>query len=121
MTGSTISDHFVLETYTSSHRGKETKKHGPGIFAASSKKPNTADGYVTVAAQADGIHIIDVSVESNRKEFANIGSGIYFAPGDISYVGSFDIVCLPTDNIAVVFESSIINICYFIHLSGVNI
>ena len=121
MTGSTISDHFVLETYTSSHRGKETKKHGPGIFAASSKKPNTADGYVTVAAQADGIHIIDVSVESNHKEFANIGSGIYFAPGDISYVGSFDIVCLPTDNIAVVFESSVINICYFIHLSGVNI
>ncbi|KJA29589.1 hypothetical protein HYPSUDRAFT_195963 [Hypholoma sublateritium FD-334 SS-4] len=61
MTGSTINDHFVLETYTSSSLSKGSKKHGPGVFAASYKKSNTTDGYVTVAAQADGIHIIDVS------------------------------------------------------------
>lgn len=61
MAGSTIGDHFVLETYTSSIRGKGSKKHGHGVFATSYKKSNSADGYVTVAAQADGLHIIDVS------------------------------------------------------------
>lgn len=74
MTSSTISDHFVLETYTSSSHSKGSKKHGPGVFAASYKKSNTTDGYVTVAAQADGIHIIDVSIESTLKERADVGS-----------------------------------------------
>lgn len=61
MTSSTIGDHFVLATYTSSVRGKSSKKHGPGVFATSYKKSSSSDGYVTVAVQADGVHVIDVS------------------------------------------------------------
>ncbi|KAF9478651.1 hypothetical protein BDN70DRAFT_879661 [Pholiota conissans] len=61
MSSSTLSDHFVLATYTSSVRRKSSKKHGPGVYATSYKKANTSDGYVTVAAQADGVHVIDVS------------------------------------------------------------
>ncbi|KAJ3517602.1 hypothetical protein NLJ89_g407 [Agrocybe chaxingu] len=32
-----------------------------GVYASSHQKSNSSDGYVTVAAQADGVHVLDVS------------------------------------------------------------
>ncbi|KAF5322833.1 hypothetical protein D9619_000235 [Psilocybe cf. subviscida] len=40
---------------------KSSQKNAPGIYATSYSKNNSADGFVTVAAQADGLHIVDVS------------------------------------------------------------
>ncbi|KAF8883188.1 hypothetical protein CPB84DRAFT_193080 [Gymnopilus junonius] len=56
-----INDIFVVSSYTSSARGKSTAKYTPGVYASSSKKANSSDGFVTVAVQADGVHVLDVS------------------------------------------------------------
>ncbi|KAH9482205.1 hypothetical protein JR316_0004300 [Psilocybe cubensis] len=62
MASSIINETFVLANYTSSARGKSTKKYTPGVYATSTKKnSNSADGYVTVAVQADGVHVLDTS------------------------------------------------------------
>lgn len=61
MSTSNINDIFVLSSYTSSVRGNSTTKYTPGVYASSSKKANGSDGFVTVAVQADGIHVLDVS------------------------------------------------------------
>lgn len=60
MASTSISDPFVLSSYTSSSRGKLSQKNAPGIYATSYSKSNSADGFVTVAAKADGLHIVDV-------------------------------------------------------------
>lgn len=46
--------------------------------------------------------------------------GVYLAPGDISYVGSFDVVCLPTAVIAVVFKSSDFDVRCYIHIARIS-
>ncbi|KAF8165883.1 hypothetical protein B0H34DRAFT_254615 [Crassisporium funariophilum] len=59
MTSCTIDEPFVLASYTSSFRGKSVQRP---LYATSYRKTGSnADGYVTVAAQADGVHILDVS------------------------------------------------------------
>ncbi|KDR84273.1 hypothetical protein GALMADRAFT_133615 [Galerina marginata CBS 339.88] len=57
MSNSNINETFVLASYTSSVRGKSTQKHSPGVYATVHKKANSQDEFVTVAVQADGVHI----------------------------------------------------------------
>ncbi|PPQ69895.1 hypothetical protein CVT26_014158 [Gymnopilus dilepis] len=61
MSNSNINDIFVLSSYTSSARGKAAAKYTPGVYASSSKSAKSSDGFVTVAVQADGVHVLDVS------------------------------------------------------------
>ncbi|KAF4619578.1 hypothetical protein D9613_004793 [Agrocybe pediades] len=64
MASSTINEPFVLSSYSSSSsRGKKAQKYTPGVYASAyqSQKANGSDGYVTVAVQADGVHVLDVS------------------------------------------------------------
>lgn len=60
-----IDEPFQLSNYTSSYRGKQKAAVPEHIFArsiktSSSKSKNVKEGLVTVAAQADGIHLVDV-------------------------------------------------------------
>ncbi|PPQ94798.1 hypothetical protein CVT25_007435 [Psilocybe cyanescens] len=62
MASSSINETFVLANYTSSVRGKSAKKYTPGVYASCTKKnTSSSDGYVTVAVQADGVHVLDTS------------------------------------------------------------
>lgn len=61
-----IDEPFQLSNYTSSYRGKQKAAVPEHIFArsiktSSSKSKNVKEGLVTVAAQADGIHLVDIS------------------------------------------------------------
>jgi len=60
MLSSNISDPFVLASYTSSFRGKVQQRNTPGVYASSYKRPNKTNEFVTVAVQADGVHVLDV-------------------------------------------------------------
>ena len=60
MSKSNISEPFLLVTYTSTIRGKHLPRK-PGVYATVSRK-SSSDEHVTVAVQADGVHVLDVSV-----------------------------------------------------------
>jgi hypothetical protein len=62
MSSSNINDPFVLASYTSSFRGKTQQRYTPGVYASSYKRPNKINEFVTVAVQADGVHVLDVSL-----------------------------------------------------------
>ncbi|KIM35166.1 hypothetical protein M413DRAFT_20795 [Hebeloma cylindrosporum] len=61
MSSSNINDPFVLASYTSSFRGKTHQKYTPGVYASSYKRPNKTNEFVSVAVQADGLHVLDLS------------------------------------------------------------
>ena len=63
MNKSNISEPFILATYTSTIRDRLLS-----IYATVSRK-SSADDQVTVAVQADGVHILDVSNISQMVEF----------------------------------------------------
>ncbi|KAF6740925.1 hypothetical protein DFP72DRAFT_1182048 [Ephemerocybe angulata] len=58
-----IEEPFQLSSYTSSFRGKQKPSSTGHVFARSvnAKSRSTREGLVTVAAQADGIHLVDIS------------------------------------------------------------
>jgi hypothetical protein len=55
---SNIGEPFLLATYTSTIRGIHLLTK-PGVYATVSQK-SSSDDHVTVAVQADGVHILDV-------------------------------------------------------------
>jgi hypothetical protein len=59
MSKSNIGEPFLLATYTSTIRGIHLLRK-PGVYATVSQK-SSSDDHVTVAVQADGVHILDVS------------------------------------------------------------
>jgi hypothetical protein len=59
MNMSNISEPFILATYTSTIRDRHLLRK-PNVYATVSRK-SSADDQVTVAVQADGVHILDVS------------------------------------------------------------
>ena len=59
MSKSNIGEPFLLATYTSTIRGNKLLRK-PGVYATVSQK-SSSDDHVTVAVQADGVHILDVS------------------------------------------------------------
>ncbi|KAF9461998.1 hypothetical protein BDZ94DRAFT_1262189 [Collybia nuda] len=65
---SSIGEPFLLSTYATSQRlqksaGRKGKKQklSANVFATHEKASGSSDGYATVTAQADGIHILDIS------------------------------------------------------------
>ena len=64
MSKSNIGEPFLLATYTSTIRGSHLLRK-PGAYATVSQK-SSSDEHVTVAVQADGVHILDVSVFSKK-------------------------------------------------------
>ena len=75
-----IDEPFQLTSYaSSSYRGKQKQKKTQHIFAnhvasassrkAKSKTKGRGEGLVTVAAQADGIHLVDVCTKMLSSEF----------------------------------------------------
>ncbi|KAK0190456.1 hypothetical protein F5146DRAFT_1137291 [Armillaria mellea] len=60
---SSIQEPFSLSTYVTSKRlQKKSQKGGKSsVYASHTTTPTSSDGYVTVAAQGDGVHILDVS------------------------------------------------------------
>ena len=64
MAGSSISEPFVLATYASTLRGAVLDKPLVGAYTSVHRISNKSDEYVTVAAQADSVHILDVSLGS---------------------------------------------------------
>ena len=59
MSKSKIGEPFLLATYTSTIRGNNLLRK-PGVYATVSQK-SSSDDHVTVAVQADGVHVLDVS------------------------------------------------------------
>ncbi|KAF8805835.1 hypothetical protein BYT27DRAFT_7191996 [Phlegmacium glaucopus] len=59
MSKSNIGEPFILATYTSTIRGNYIQRK-PGVYATVSRK-SSSDDHVTVAVQADGVHVLDVS------------------------------------------------------------
>lgn len=61
-----INEPFLLATYGTPQRlsksGSGSKKQKPltNVFATHGKASGSSDGYATVTAQADGIHVLDV-------------------------------------------------------------
>ncbi|PBK67026.1 hypothetical protein ARMSODRAFT_1020992 [Armillaria solidipes] len=60
---SSIQEPFSLSTYATSRRlQKKSQKGGKAsVYASHTTTPTSSDGYVTVTAQGDGVHILDVS------------------------------------------------------------
>ncbi|KAH0588051.1 hypothetical protein H2248_006781 [Termitomyces sp. 'cryptogamus'] len=62
-----INEPFVLSTYSSSQRlsknasSSKNQQGHPSVFATYGKASGSSDGYATVAAQADGVHVLDIS------------------------------------------------------------
>ncbi|KAG6861980.1 hypothetical protein C0995_009164 [Termitomyces sp. Mi166 len=62
-----VNEPFVLSTYSSSQKlaksasGSKKQRGHPCIFATYEKASGSSDGYATVAAQADGVHVLDIS------------------------------------------------------------
>jgi hypothetical protein len=70
MASSNISEPFVLATYTCSLRGVLDKAL-VGAYASVHQRPNNkSDEFVTVAAQADAVHILDVSLDFCKSNFS---------------------------------------------------
>ena len=63
MAESSINEPFVLATYNSILRGNRATEIIPRTYASVSKRSTRSHEYVTIAAQADGIHILDVSFD----------------------------------------------------------
>lgn len=61
MSPSNIREPFVLATYISTLRGHVLDKALVGAYASVHQRSNNSNEYVTVAAQADAVHILDVS------------------------------------------------------------
>lgn len=64
---SSIGEPFVLSTYATSQRlpkssGGKKQKTSANVFATHEKASGSSDGYATVTAQADGVHILDVRI-----------------------------------------------------------
>lgn len=57
-----ISEPFVLATYASTLRGAVRDRTLVGAYTSVHRISNKLDEYVTVAAQADSVHILDVSL-----------------------------------------------------------
>ena len=68
MSKSNIGEPFLLATYTSTIRGIHLLRK-PGVYATVSQK-SSSDDHVTVAVQADGVHILDVSYFIEKKSRA---------------------------------------------------
>ncbi|KAF9528037.1 hypothetical protein CPB83DRAFT_907189 [Crepidotus variabilis] len=60
MSASTLGEPFVLSTYVSTTRGKKPQSYIPGAFVCRHKRPERSEEYVTIAVQADGLHVLDV-------------------------------------------------------------
>ncbi|RDB20161.1 hypothetical protein Hypma_012958 [Hypsizygus marmoreus] len=62
-----INEPFVLSTYGTSTQlsklasGSKKQRSTASIFASHEKASGSSDGYATITAQADGIHVLDVS------------------------------------------------------------
>ncbi len=81
MSCSNINEPFVLATYYSTLRGNLNPRFG--AFASVHQR---SDEYVTVAAQADGVHILDVRIIlCSLKIFYN-GLGCESTSCDLSYI-----------------------------------
>ena len=101
MSKSNISEPFLLATYTSTIRGIPLLKK-PGVYATVSRK-SSSDDHVTVAVQADGVHILDVSCFTLYLTTASgfdwiLCLGIFIASCNITHDGTGHILCLPTFN-----------------------
>ncbi|KAG6900424.1 hypothetical protein C0993_010812 [Termitomyces sp. T159_Od127] len=62
--GAYINEPFVLSTYSASQKLSKSasgSKKQPSVFATYEKASGSADGYATVAAHADGVHVLDIS------------------------------------------------------------
>ena len=70
MAGSSVTEPFVLATYTSTLRGAVLHKPLIGAYASVHQRANKSlDEYVTVAAQADAVHLLDVSLDPINRIF----------------------------------------------------
>lgn len=108
MSKSNIGEPFLLATYTSTIRDFHLLRK-PGVYASVSQK-SSSDDHVTVAVQADGVHILDVSCFMKnavpRPKFCIISHkwvlilclGIFTASCNIAHDGTGHIFCLPTFN-----------------------
>ncbi|TFK43898.1 hypothetical protein BDQ12DRAFT_623122 [Crucibulum laeve] len=59
-----INEPFLLSSYASTTKAQKSKtesKRPANVYATYQKASSSSDGYVTVAAQADGVHVVDVS------------------------------------------------------------
>jgi hypothetical protein len=70
MAGSNISEPFVLATYTSTLRAAVLQKSLAGAYASVHQRSNKTDEYVTIAAQGDAVHVLDVSLQHSKLFFS---------------------------------------------------
>ncbi|GLB34213.1 hypothetical protein LshimejAT787_0110970 [Lyophyllum shimeji] len=62
-----IGEPFVLSTYGTSQQlaksgaGSKKKRARADVFASHEKAPGSSDGYATLTAQADGVHVLNIS------------------------------------------------------------
>ncbi|KAG6897610.1 hypothetical protein C0992_013050 [Termitomyces sp. T32_za158] len=62
--GAHINEPFVLSTYSASQKLSKSasgSKKQPSVFATYEKASGSSDGYATIAAHADGVHVLDIS------------------------------------------------------------
>jgi hypothetical protein len=96
---SNVTEPFVLATYTSTLRGAVLHKPWIGAYASVHQRANKPDEYVTVAAQADAVHILDVSLDSYKSSFSLFSKpgylGFWFASYNFTYIGPIYLFLLP--------------------------
>jgi hypothetical protein len=69
MMDATIGEPFLLSSYTISQRLQKAAASGKArqtpanVYATHENGSGSSDGYVTVTAQGDGIHVLDVGNE----------------------------------------------------------
>jgi len=80
MAGSNLGEPFVLATYNSTLRGTVPDIPLVGAYTSVHRRANKSDEYVTVAAQADAVHILDVSLDCYKSFFS-----LFSEPGYLGF------------------------------------
>lgn len=98
---STVGDPFLLASYPLPSRATQTKKTGTRqrasqlLHASHSRLPRSEDGQVTVAAQGDGVHVLDVrTYHLHRDGSFTFNTACSTSPSLLTYAGPIDDLCL---------------------------
>jgi hypothetical protein len=97
----TLSEPFLLSTYglpKRSFNGISELNRGPSYIYLSHSKAKSSDGYATIAAQGDGVHVLDVSLDTWNLSVTLLTRrlGNLFASGYNSYSWTSHNILLPS-------------------------
>lgn len=98
MTETLVGEPFLLSSYGLPPRLFKSQKNVSSIYAAYEKVSEKSEGHVTVAAQGDGVHVLDVRLTLYfvSEYLVKFHLAILTSPGRFSYSGASHDIRMPT-------------------------